>query len=146
MSEQTIVDLGELLDVTLDDIDDLPDNSPFPAGSHYCKASFAQKEINKKPAIELSLELIETVELANPEDTPPKPKDTCSSLYFLDNEYGLGNFKKAASPFATHFGISSLREIVEAVKDIECVVTSSLKSDKTDKTKVYLQIKDIKIA
>ena len=40
---------------------------------------------------------------------------------------------------------SSLREIVEGVKDVECVIISGIRTDKNDPDKHYLNVKEIQV-
>ena len=138
-------DLDNLLDVTLDDLEDLPSFAPFPAGAHKVLATFEAKEISGKPAVELSFKLLETIELVNPDDKEPKEGDTSNTMFMLDNEYGRGNLKKCAAPFGEALGFSTIREIVEGAKDVECIVLTGLRTDKNDPDKKYLQVKEIQI-
>jgi len=138
-------DLDTLLDATLDDLEDLPEFKPFPGGAHRVLASFEAKTVGIKTAIELSFKLLETMELTNPQDEPSKPGDTASTLFFLDNEYGVGNFKRCAKPFAEALAFSTNREIVEGVKEVECVIITSIKKDKNDPDKKYLNVKEIQV-
>ena len=138
-------ELDSLLDVTLDDLADLPEFKPFPVGAHRVLASFAKKEINKKPAVELSFKYIEPVELADPADAVPAQGAESSVAFMLDNEFGQGNFKKCAAPFRASMGFTTIREVVEGVKEVECVLISGLRKDKNDPDKVYLQVKEIEV-
>lgn len=138
-------DLDNLLDATLDDLEDLPSFAPFPAGAHKVSASFEAKEIANKPAIELTLTLIETIELADPASAAPKVGDTCNTMFLLDNEYGRGNLKKCAASFKEALGLSSLRDVVDQVKEVECVAVTSIRVDKNDPDKLYLNIKEIAV-
>ena len=136
-----------MLDATLDDLNDLPEYAVLPAGAHQCLASFEEKEVNGKACVELRLKLIQHLELANPTtDKPLEPGAECSMLFMLDNEYGQGNFKKLAKPFAAAMGLSSLRDIVEQVKNIEVAAVTSLRADKNDKDKFYLNVKELECA
>ena len=138
-------DLDTLLDSTLDDLEDLPEFKPFSAGTHRCLASFETKEINGKSAVELSLEMVESLELADPQDSMPKQGDKSNTMFMLDNEFGRGALKKAAIPFGEALGVSTIRDIIEQTKSIECVVVTSLRTDKNDASKKYLQVKEIGI-
>lgn len=137
--------LDQLLDATLDDLDDLPEFKAFPAGAHKCLATFGTKEINGKPAATLDFKYVEAIELADPQSVEPKAGDSCNAMFLLDNEYGQGNFKKAAKPFTELVGSTSLRAIVEGVKDVEVILISSLRADKNDADKQYLVIKEIEV-
>ena len=138
--------MNDLLDATLDDLEDLPEFKPFNPGAHKVSATFSQKEINGKQAIELSLTLIETMELADPQQEPDAPGTSCSTAYMLDNEYGRGNLKKCAAPFGEALGFATIREIVEGVKDVECLVLTTIRKDKNDPDRHYLNIKEIHVS
>ncbi len=81
----------DLLDATLDDLADLPGFTPFPVGVHLCTLTMAVKEVNKKPSVEVKLKYIEPVEMANPNDIPPKVGDETNILYMLKNNDGSPN-------------------------------------------------------
>jgi hypothetical protein len=137
--------LNSLLDATLDDLDDLPEFKNFPVGAHRVLASFSVKDINGNVAIELGFKYVEAVELTDTNDVEPKQGDTASTMFMMANEFGQGNFKRCAKPFAEALGFSTNREIVEGVKDVECIVVTSLRADKNDKTKFYMQVKEIAV-
>jgi hypothetical protein len=138
-------DLDTLLDSTLDDLEDLPQFAVFPAGASKCLATLSSKDVNKKPAIELSFKMVESIELVDPQATAPKEGDQSSSLFFLDNEFGRGKFKAIAGYFADYVGSTRLRDIVEGVKDVEVILVSAAKVDKHDDTKIYLEVKELQV-
>lgn len=140
-------DLDTLLDAKLDDLEDLPSFQPFPAGTHRCLATFDTKDINGKAAVELGFEMVECLETADnlEESAMPKQGDKSNTMFMLDNEFGRGNLKKCALPFAEALNLSSVREVIETVKAVECVVVTSLRTDKNDTSKQYLQVKEIGI-
>lgn len=137
--------LDQLLDATLDDLDDLPSFQPFPAGAHKVLATFGTKEINGKSVVTLDFKMIESLELANTQDEPPKEGDVANTMFMIDNEFGLGNLKKCAAPFTEMIGSSGLRDIVEGVKDVECVIVTGIRTDKSDPDKKYLNVKEIQV-
>lgn len=138
-------ELDNLLDATLDDLADLPSFKPFPIGAHKVLATFGTKEINGKSAITLDFKYVEVVELANPQDEEPKAGDSANTMFMIDNEFGLGNFKMCATYFAEYVGSTNLRAIVEGVEEVECILVSGLRQDKNDKDKFYLVVKEIGI-
>jgi len=83
-------EVDNLLDVTLDDLEDLPAFVVFPPGAHLCLATLEQKKIGEKPAVELKLKLVEHIELADGAEEPCAAGDESSSLFFLDNVFGRG--------------------------------------------------------
>ena len=140
-----MTDLNNLLDATLDDLEDLPEFKPFPAGAHKVLATFETKEINGKAAVELNFKYIETLELADPSDVAPKAGDTANTMFMLGNEFGRGAFKKCAVPFGQALNLTNLAEIVEQVTDIECLIITGLRKDKNNPDRVYLQVKELQV-
>ena len=143
------MDIDNILDGTLDDLADLPEFKPFPPGAHRVLASMELKKIGDSPVVELTLTMQEVLELGEPmaEEDMPKAGDTANTLFFMDNEIGVGKFKATAKVLAEGLGMeeNSNREIIEAVTDVECVVHTSVRQDKKDKDKYYLDLKELKI-
>lgn len=138
-------DLDNLMELTLDDLDDLPSFAPFPPGSHRVLATFEQKEIKGTAAITLTFKYIENIDLGDSNDKAPNENDTCNTVFMLNNEYGIGNFKKCAAPFSKALQLTRLGDIVEQVTDIECAIVTSLRTDKNDASRKYLNVLDIGI-
>jgi len=138
--------VNDLLDGTLDDIADLPSFEPFPSGAYRVLASFAVKPIKGHGLCpELSFKLLECLQLAETSDVPPNEGSEASTLYMLDNEVGAGKFKKIAAKFVDFAGSRKNRDIIDAVKDVECVLLSSVTIDKNDSTRRYLDVIDITV-
>ncbi len=129
--------LDALLDGTLDDLADVPVFETFHAGAH--KVTINWKKVDKKPAYSLCLTLIETVELANAEDTPQKPGTQTSVMFMLDNEYGQSAFRKIIASLAEHFGAGTNREILEKSEGAEVVAVTKKRANK-EKTAEYTDI------
>ena len=138
-------EIDDILDSTLDDLEDLPEFKPFSAGIHRVSVSMDLKDINGKTVPEMTLKGLETLELATATDEPIKEGDSSSVIFMMDNEYGRGNFKKVVTPLAVALGTSTNRETIEACKDVECVIITSLRADKNDKDRFYLNIKELNV-
>lgn len=141
-------ELDTLLDATLDDLADLPSFTPFAAGAHRVLATLETEDISakmKKPCVELSFKYLECMELADPNDATPKEGDTSNTMFMLDNEFGQGNLKKCATPLAASLGTSSIRDTIEQTNEIECIILTSLRADKNDKEKFYLNVKELQV-
>jgi len=139
-------EVDNLLDATLDDLEDLPTFEPFSAGAHRCSATMELKEINGNKAVELSLKGLETIELSDPTSGKAiKEGDTSSVLFMLNNEFGLGNLKKVATPISVALGTVSIRDTIDACKDVEVVIISSLRKDKNDPDKFFMNIKELNV-
>lgn len=136
--------LDNLLDLSLDDLVDLPEFKVFPAGAHRCTMKLESKEINKHPAIELKLTLIESVELADPAEEPAAAGTESSVAYMMDNEFGQGKFKEILKPLAAHFGLAKFGEIQEASSGSEVLVVTKQRQNK-DKTQTYLEVVSLQV-
>ena len=138
--------LDNLLDATLDDLEDLPTYNTYPPGAHKVTATLESKNVSGKDAIELSFKYLEPIELAGSDSVSPNAGDESSTLFFLDNEYGRGNLKEALKSFLEFAGEGSTnRQIIEAVTDVECVILTSYGKNKNDPDKPYLNVKEIQV-
>ena len=142
MNDMTNID--SLLDLSLDDIADLPEFKVFPIGAHQCTISFEKKQIGTHPVVEMKLVAIATVKLADPTETPLEAGTESSVAFMLDNEYGMGNMKKVMTPLAQYFGLSKVQEIIEASKGLEVLVVTKQRQNK-EKTQTYLEIVSIQV-
>lgn len=128
--------IDNILGATLDNLPDVPEFKPFADGTHMATINFEVKEIAKKPAVGWKLTHLETVELANQEDTPPKAGDTCSGAFIFvtsdgkENELALGQFKELLKPLQVHFGTNSNGETINAANGATVVVTMSQRAGK----------------
>lgn len=157
MSEKNTASVDDILDGTLDDIEDLPSFSAWPAGAYRVTLpeGFAQKKINDKPAFEVKLKNLEVLEVTNPaeQEEAPKVGDETSLSFMMDNETGKGFFKEAIMPFVAHAGLDSktpgaIRTAVAASKGLECLVIlkRTKKEDKqTKEIKVYAKLAKIEV-
>lgn len=143
--------IDSLLDGTLDDLADMPEFRPFPPGAHRCALKMEVKKVNEQTAVEVTLTAKSTEELANADDTPLNPGDSCNILYFLTHsnpkvaELGQGQFKNLMKPLAAHFGAKSNRELIAESEGTEVLVVTSLRQNK-DKTKTYTEIVEMVVA
>jgi hypothetical protein len=145
---QNAAGLDALLDGTLDDLEDIPEFRPFPAGAHRCIFSWEQKTVNNHPSIEVKLTAKETVELAKPaDDAENKPLvggETGSVLYMMDNPLGQGKFKEILKALAAHFGSKTTRELLADASGAEVLAVTGLRENK-EKTKKYMDIVQIQV-
>lgn len=144
MSEQQAAafNLDTLLDGTLDDLADAPEFRPYPAGTHKAIMKLTYKAINGKPAYELDLTAIETMELNDSSETPLQPGAKASIAFILDNEFGQGGLKKVLKAAAEKFGAKSNRELIEDAQFEEVAVVTNLRANK-DKTAHYTNLIEI---
>lgn len=148
-------DIDSLLDATLDDLADVPEFKPFAKGVHRSNIKWGTKVLNGKTAIELTLTVLETMELANPEDTPPKPGDTTNVMFQFykkdgqPNEIAQGQFKNIVRSLRTGFNLpetTSNREVMAASDGAEVLAVTGIRTDKkTDpqSPKYYTSVDEI---
>ena len=145
-------DINSILDGTLDDLADMPEFKPFPAGTHRCQIHFEQKVINKFPGMEITLKGLETLELPSGSDAAPiTPGQETSIFYFFDHdqaivaELGQGKFKEIMKILADHFGPKSNRELIAEMQDGEVIVVTDLRKGKQP-GQVYTNLVTLQVA
>lgn len=140
------VSTDDILDMTLDDLEDLPSFEPYPAGAHRVLVNMEEKTINDKKSVEVSLKLLETLELAEPtKDAAMEEGAETSVLCGLGNEFGRGELKKLATPIGQALGIGNIREVIEQCNDIECIVVTWKQQDKNDKALYRTKIRELAV-
>ncbi len=143
-------DIDALLDGTLDDLADMPEFKPFPVGTHAVVLTIVDKtapkdRVNNHPGFEVKMKAVETLELANPDDTPLVAGAETSVLYLLDNPIGQGSFKKLLASAAEHFGTKSNRELIADLQGATVAVVTRQRQNK-EKTQTYTDIVEMKVA
>jgi hypothetical protein len=137
--------IDSLLDMNLDDIADLPEFKPFPAGAHSVTIGFESKPIGDHPAIVMKLTAVATVELADPTTgVPIVAGDTTDVSFMLDNEFGTGKLKEVLKPLAAHFGTVKNRDTIAAAEGASCLVVTKVRTNK-DKTASYTDIVSLSV-
>lgn len=153
------ISMDDLLDGTLDDLSDMPEFKPFPAGAYKLKLNFdSKKKINDMSAIEVKMTCVEAVELNNPEDTPPAPGDTTNVLFIMKkkddngkvvrNELAEGQFKELMKGLAPAFPTAkSTREMMEMAEGFEVLGVTSIRENKKDKNNIkrYTSIDSVQV-
>ena len=132
MSNQNQNDNLNLLDETLDDLADLPESKPYPAGAHIATMFVSR---GKNPgAYVVKFKHVSTLELANPSDSSPKPND--EAVVFLStkkkdgtaNSIGQGQLKQILLPLSGLFNTASVGEILEQGKaGVEVMIVTDVR-------------------
>lgn len=133
MSAEEQASVDALLDMNLDDIADLPEFKPFPAGAYHCKFNLESKVVNKHPSIEAKLKLVAVAEMSDPTQVPPNVDDETGVLFMMDNEFGAGKFKEVAKILAPALGTSNVKEIVAKSKNLDVMVVTKVRINKDTK-------------
>lgn len=116
------------LDMSLDDIEDVPGFGVFPTGAYLVDfvKGIEQKEINDKKAASCEMTLVEIGELKEDNldegEKPPMPGDICTLSWMLDNKFGADGLKKFCTPLADKLGTKKLSEIFHQSKGLRCLI------------------------
>lgn len=142
------------LDMTLDDIDDLPEFKAFPTGAYLVllakgieDKTAAGNMINDKPALTVPMTLVEIVELEEKNldegEVAPKVDDVATVAFMMNKDeksgqaIGQGMFKRFAAPIMETAGATNIRELIQKSKGMKLLVVLQRTTDKNDKSKHY---------
>lgn len=147
-AEAQFANLDDLFAADLDDIADLPSFATPPKGSYIGRVTTDVKEINNKGAVEATFEVVETVELENPEtDVAPAVGTKFSTAFMLGNAISEGKLKQFLAPFAAHFDTTNVGQLVrDEIKEVTIAFVLKHRVDKEDKEKVYPDVRMITVA
>lgn len=138
-----------ILDGTLDDLADMPEFKPFPAGTHAVTLKIVDKtakkdRVNGHPGFEFKMTAVETIELADSSETPLVAGAETSVLYLLDNEIGQGAFKNVMKAAVEAFGPKTNRELLADLQGATVAVVTRLRENK-DKTRKFTDLVELKV-
>lgn len=117
------------LDMSLDDIEDLPGFVTPPTGSYVVTVPEAPsvKEINEEPYLEIKLSIVEVVEITEElaaDEKAPIAGDQFSYAFNLTNKVGAGNLKKFLAPIAERLDTTKLDEVAAGMKGMHLVIVN----------------------
>lgn len=148
-------DKGELerpidLDMSLDDIEDVPGFGVFPTGAYIVDLvkGIEQKEINSKRAAVVEMTLVEVAELKEDRldegEKPPMAGDICTLSFMLGNKFGADGLKKFLLPIAAKLGTNKLSELFHQSKGLRCMIVLR-RTYNEDKDQHYAKLKKLAI-
>jgi hypothetical protein len=144
-----VMDSPISMDMSLDDIEDLPGFVVFPSGAYHVvlENGMAQKDINNHKALEAPLKLVEVLEISEPlgeGEEQPKAGDVCTISFMLDNKFGVGKMKEFISPIAKKLGLSTVGDVVNQSKGLHMMIVIKRTYDK-DKDRHYANFKKVEL-
>jgi hypothetical protein len=128
------------LDAAVDSMPDLPEFKPYPVGVHKVTMNAELDESGDAPVVTIKMRYIESVEVSDPTVELPATGASDSCRYKLSNEFSAGALKNVLRPVGEHFGIGSTRDVISSISNLEVLVQTKHRTDKTDKTKKYTDI------
>lgn len=117
-----------LLDVSLDDMMDMPEWKNFPPGAYVVKTSIKQEQKKNTKTNEMEThitvgaKLLSVKELGDPNSTPPEIGAETQVRYTWENEYGQGGLKNLLKPVAAATGMKKVPELLEAIHTADSLV------------------------
>lgn len=137
----------DLLDKSIDDIEDLAGFEVPPEGVYSFKYTASVKPINDKAFIENTFEVIEAIELNDSTLEGVKTGTKFSTLTQIGNDIAMGKFKEFVAPLAEHFGEKNLGKLIsEHLKDVIITGTLTHRKNKEDESKPYGVVKDVTVS
>lgn len=141
------------LDMSLDDIDDLPAFKVFPSGAYLVTLinGFEEKEIEgekgKHKALQLDLrcdEVMEMSEALTDGEVAPIAGDIMSMNFLLDNKFGIGLLKEVLKPLGEKLGTANVGQIMQQAKGMQILAVVHRKYNK-EKDRFYGNLKKIQV-
>jgi hypothetical protein len=159
MSNNAIADIDALMNASMDDIDDLPPSGIPPTG-HYnlsvtaerIDPSDSDRNKGKNPYIRFIYEVEAVNEIKNPEEESEAAVGMKFSEIFSPikkdgtvNEFGMGFLKERCAPFAAHFGVMQMGEIIAAVNKVSVAAELVRVKDKKDEERFNFRLKNVTV-
>lgn len=146
-------DAFDILDGNIDDLMDWSGFQPILGGKHRVKLSCSIDGEGKTSRARVSMELLETLELANSEETAQEPGHKSSTMYNMykkadgsPNQIGQGQLKQILKALRPTFGGDTPREILANSEGAECIVVLKVRVDRNDADNKSNEIKSIEVA
>lgn len=144
--------LGQL-DILDQDLEDLPDLAGFDVpvnGQYHLLMSTEVKEVNEKPAVEVSYVVKACIKQDKDTDTPTPLETKFSQLFFLKGKeeavkMSLGKMKELFAGVSELAGSGNLKVIINFFKENPAMVEATVRRvpDKEDKEKFYARVKNV---
>lgn len=158
MSEANMLDMN-LLDMSMDEIEDLPGFEVPPTGEYVLKMKTEMKVINNKTFVETSFEVVECLKKDKDTDADGKPGSMFSSLYTVKGDgkdkdkdaemrrLGLGKLKELLAGVAETTGETNVAVLVrDFVASALVQATVKRRQDREDPEKFYGNVKNLRLA
>lgn len=152
-----MTDILNLLDSSVEELADLERFTPIPAGTHKLRLQWSFPEHDTQVVVQLKLEVVETLEMANSSEPAPEPGKSGNIRFPLQNKdgspimsksgkpmtMGQGQLKEVVAVLAPHFGGGTLREVIDNSQGAEVVATLKVRKSSLDPDMMFNEIKAI---
>jgi hypothetical protein len=147
-------DIDELLNATMDDLDDLPPQGVPPSGHYNLTVTFGVETIGQDSVKKQVVAATYVVDAINELKDEEEKNEVAVGQQFKEffhmkkkdgtkNTFGIGTLKQRLAPHAERFGTQNIGELVTAVKQVS--ITASIKRtvNKMNEDQFNMQMKDI---
>lgn len=139
------------LDMSLDDIEDMPGFGVFPTGVFLCTIPSIPElkpDVGGHQAFEFKFKLDEVAEMQGDAldegEDPPIAGQEMSLVFMKDNKLGLDQMKKFLKPYAEKLGTKNLGEIFTQMANLKVLIVVKRTYNK-EKDRHYARIKKTQI-
>lgn len=147
-------DIDELLNATMDDLDDLPPQGVPPSGHYNLLVTFGVEEIGQdkdKKKVVTAAYVVEAInELKNEEEKDEVAIGQNFKEFFhmtkkdgTRNVYGIGTLKQRLAPHQERFGTANIGELVNVVKQVSITASVKRTQNRMNEDQFNMQMKDI---
>ncbi len=147
-TENTILDLGDMMNETLDTIPEAPDFITPPAGEYVLEVKDCVIDKYKtkdepdtiKQRLKITYSVVDTISVADNE--PPVPNESLFTETFTATEQGLGFFKKRVKELMAADNVAgvSLGEMMDSIKGTQFKCRLTIKKSPNPKGGEYQNI------
>lgn len=143
--EEKLQQFNALLEGNWDDVETLPEFSLWPVGTYLVR--FTKGVLDReKGSVNLSAELVQVMELANPAaDAGKEPAEGAPYSERFFGSFGLGKLKRYFGEISEAMGHSGIVDFIDNIGGLEFEATIGQRADKDDKTKLYNEIKALEL-
>lgn len=132
MSNDNLADFSDLEEINLEDLPELPDYCNPPTGAYVMQVSEVKRtKKDDSDTLRITMVIKEVVELADSAAVAPVLESLCSTQFNLNNEYGMGNLRKALEPLKAAWGTSNVAELLGKLSGSE--LKTDIKSSSSKK-------------
>lgn len=155
MSNDTLFsNIDELLDASMDDLDDLPPVGVPPSGHYDLLITFDTKEIgtgeDAKEVICANYEVTAVNELKDPEEASEVQVGQKFTEFFhvvkrdgTKNVFGIGKLKQRLAPYTERVGTKSIRDLVAGIKDFAITAEIKRKANPKNEDQYNMDLKNV---
>lgn len=152
MSDALFDNIDDLLNASMDDLEDLPPQGVPPSGHYNLTVTFAVEKIgdDEKDVVTASYVVDAINELKDEDERSEVAVGQQFKEFFHltkkngeKNTFGIGTLKQRLAPHAERFGTKNIGELINNVKQVAITATVQRRVNKKNEDQFNMQMKDI---